>query len=102
MSYKDFKKEMDKQNHGDGISLGAVLTAEFTLFGFLILSIFLILRIYGDLLLVLIGLLVIGLTYSLAPLIFKFQKENSNDIGNQMFWLSMFSGILAMVIYFAR
>jgi energy-converting hydrogenase B subunit G len=36
------------------------------------------------------------------PLIFKFQKENSNDVNNQLFWLSMFSGILTMVIYFAR
>jgi energy-converting hydrogenase B subunit G len=51
---------------------------------------------------VLIGLSVIGLAYSWMPLIFKFQKENSNDVNNQLFWLSMFSGILTMVIYFAR
>ncbi|WP_459201460.1 hypothetical protein [Methanococcus sp. CF] len=102
MTYGDFKKEMDEQNHGDGISVGAVLTAEFTLYGFLILSLYIILRVYGNPLLVLIGLLVIGLAYSWMPLIFKFQKENSNDVNNQLFWLSMFSGILTMVIYFAR
>ncbi|EHP87925.1 hypothetical protein [Methanotorris formicicus] len=101
MSYDKFQREMEKNAHGDGISVGAGWTGEFTLYGFFIITAFLLGRIFGKVPLVLFGLMVMEILISFSPTIFAFEKENSNAINYQLFWLSVFCGILALVIYFA-
>lgn len=102
MAYDKFQKEMSDKKHGDGISVGAGYTGEFTLYGSLVISVFLLARVFDDILFALIGASILGIALSWRPLLFKFQKENSNEITNQMFWISMFCGALSLVIYFAR
>ncbi|MCS3900706.1 hypothetical protein [Methanococcus voltae] len=102
MSYDKYGKELDKKKHGDGVSVGAVLTAEFTLYGFIVLLAVMIFRIYSNVLYGLIGISLTALLLSQLPLVFKFEKENSNDISTQLFWLSMFCGGISIVLYFAH
>lgn len=102
MDYDSFQKKMEKKEHGDGVSIGAGFTGEYTLYGFLVMSIVLLFRLFSDILFVIMGISVIGLTLSVMPLLFKFGEENSNHINMQLFWISIFVGILSVVIYFAK
>jgi energy-converting hydrogenase B subunit G len=102
MDYDSFQKKMEKSEHGDGISVGAGLTGEFTLYGFLVLSIILLFRLFSDILFALMGISVMGIILSFMPILFKFNDENSNHINMQLFWISIFVGILSVIIYFAK
>ncbi len=102
MDYDGFQKKMEKEEHGDGISIGAGLTGEFTLYGFLVLSIVILFRVFSNILFAVMGISVIGIILSFMPLLFKFNSENSNHINMQLFWISMFVGVLAVIIYFAK
>ncbi|AEH07180.1 hypothetical protein [Methanothermococcus okinawensis] len=102
MEYDKFQKEMEKEGHGDGISVGAGLTGESILYGFLIMSVLLLFRVFSDILFAIMGVSVIGLMLSVMPVLFKFNEENSNHINMQLFWISIFVGILSVVVYFAK
>ena len=102
MEYDKFQKEMEKEEHGDGISVGAGLTGELTLYGFLVMSVLLLSRVFSDVLFAIMGVSIIGIAISFMPILFKFSRENSNHINMQLFWISMFVGILSVVIYFAK
>ena len=102
MDYDSFQKKTEKKEHGDGMSVGAGLTGEFTLYGFLVISVVLLFRLFSDILFAVMGVSVIGIALSFMPVLFKFNEENSNHINMQLFWLSMFVGILSVVIYFAK
>ena len=80
MEYDKFQKEMEKEEHGDGISVGAGLTGELTLYGFLVMSVLLLSRVFSDILFAIMGVSIIGIAISFMPMLFKFNKENSNHI----------------------
>ena len=102
MKYDEFQKRMEQEKHGDGISVGAGLTGELTLYGSLVMCFILLFRLYSDVLFAFMGVSIIGLGLSVMPLLFKFSKENSNSINMQMFWISIFAGLLSVIIFFAR
>ncbi len=102
MDYDKFQKTMEKKKHGDGVSVGAGITGEYTLYGFFVLSIVLLFRVYSDILFVFVGISVIGFLLSVMPVIFTFEREHSTSINIQLFWISIFSGILSLIIYFSR
>ena len=102
MKYDEFQNDMEKKGHGDSTSVGAGLTGELTLYGFLVMSVLLLSRVFSDILFAVMGVSVIGIALSFMPVLFKFDKENSNHINMQLFWLSIFVGVLSVVIYFAK
>ncbi|XRP97278.1 hypothetical protein ACO3UB_01800 [Methanocaldococcus sp. 16A] len=99
MDYDDFQKKLDKEEHGDGITVGAVFTGEFTLYLLFIFGALIIGRVYGKTLMTLFGLATLAFSLAISPLIFKFKEENSNAINYQLFWLSIFLGAIAFSIY---
>ncbi len=99
MDYDKFQKELNKDSHGDGITVGAVFAGEYTLYLLFIFGSIIIGRIYGKTLMTLFGLATLAFSLSVSPLIFKFKKENSNAINYQLFWLSIFLGAIAFCIY---
>jgi len=99
MNYDRFKKEMDKEICGDSIFTGAGLTGEFILYGFLVVCLFLLSRVFGKVLLAMVGILAVGMGLQAIPMVFKFRKENSNNIALQLFWISMLLGAISMIIF---
>ena len=102
MRYDEFKKEMEREDTGDSISVGAGLTGEIILYGSLVMVMFLLSRIFSEILLAVIGISIVGIGISTMPLIFKFKEENSNHINIQLFWISIFVGILSVALYFVK
>ena len=99
MDYDRFKREMEKEICGDSIFTGAGLTGEFIIYGFLVVGLFLLFRVFEKVLLAIVGLLAIGIGLQVMPMVFKFKRENSNNIVLQLFWISMFLGAISMIIF---
>ena len=102
MKYDEFKKEMEKEGTGDSMSVGAGLTGEITLYGSLVMVMFLLSRVFSEVLLAIVGISIIGIIISTMPLIFKFKGENSNHMNIQLFWISIFVGVLSAALYLAK
>ncbi|ACX73556.1 MAG: hypothetical protein GXN95_05590 [Methanococci archaeon] len=99
MDYNKFQKDLEKEGHGDGITVGAFFTGEFTLYLLFIFGALIIGRVYGKTLMTLFGLSALAFSLSTFPIIFQFKKENSNAINYQLFWLSVFLGAIAFCVY---
>ncbi|HIP90015.1 MAG TPA: hypothetical protein EYH22_00460, partial [Candidatus Nanopusillus sp.] len=87
---------------GDSMSVGAGLTGEITLYGSLVMVMFLLSRVFSEVLLAIVGISIIGIIISTMPLIFKFKEENSNHMNIQLFWISLFMGVLSAALYLAK
>ncbi|WP_456471545.1 hypothetical protein [Methanocaldococcus sp.] len=98
MDYNKYQKTLEKEKHGDGISLGAFMTGDFTLYTLFIFGAMAIGRVYGKTLMTIFTLSALAFSLLVFPLIFKFKRENSNNISYQLFWLSVFLGAMAFII----
>ncbi len=102
MEYDKFQKTMEKEKHGDGISTGAGITGEFTLYCSLVLGIILLVRVFSDILFAFIGVAIISIGIMLMPMLFKFNNENSSSMNLQLFWIALFCGLLSIIIFFVK
>ncbi len=55
-------------------------------------------KMYGVSLMTFFGLFALGLALSFKSIVMNFKKENSNAINCQLFWISIFFGVLAFIM----
>ncbi|WP_423792454.1 hypothetical protein ACPB8Q_06940 [Methanocaldococcus indicus] len=59
-------------------------------------------KIYGISLAIFIGLIVVGISLSYKPIVKIFKKENNNSLNNQLFWISIFLGVIAFILFIIK